>query len=589
MDEFDELEQAAMPTARRPAGSRAPRPSLQRFLATLDRRLAEMTARDIRATIRSHAQSLPSDQRRAFLDIFTQTPPSEDGPEVSWPVEDDPLLDEIDELVERIAGGSYFEDFGWDDDIHEQRSLGDDSWIWEMDGLFDDAQAAFLAGDPGLARAAYERLLRAFELDQDVGTFCGSSPALEAVTTDVAEAEARLLRAVYETTPPAERASVLAAEWFELPSYPGPTLAAVREARPQDLPGLDAFLPEWITELTSIGAGQPGIESSVRPLLAEAVELHGGADGLAALARQPGPGSADRFLYWVEALRRSGRHMDAVAAAHEALAAAPPHGDTYARIAELLAELLAEVAAGDAQAALAARRAAWRALPTDGRLLALHGAAPTGQVSQMLDDEVAALADAPTPVTGRLRALLLLLAGRTGEATALLGSDECTQAPASRVVLPYLLATGCGGPSHPRWETSQVARLLRSVDTPWWSDWTRPLATGHETPRAQPLSDLLIERLATDDADLRQRQRWLRLARDEIDRRVRAIVTGKARRRYGEAARLAACCVEALTLADDQAAGTALVAALRRNFSRHSAFQRELETAVSKSVAEEVR
>lgn len=207
-------------------------PTLQRFLATLDRRLAQMTADQIRAAVRTHAAALPSEHRRAFAEIFTHTSPVDDRQTLTWPVEDDPLLDEIDDLVDRISSGDFYEGFGWDDEIHDQRSFGDESWVGEMDAFFDDTQAAFLTGDLGLARTAYGRLLTAFGMDQEVGTFCGSSPAQEMVSTDVAEAESRYLRAVYETTQPAQRAATLVDEWFELPSYSTPTLAAVRESRP---------------------------------------------------------------------------------------------------------------------------------------------------------------------------------------------------------------------------------------------------------------------------------------------------------------------------------------------------------------------
>ena len=53
--------------------------------------------------------------------------------------------------------------------------MGDESWVGAMDDLFAAAADAFLAGDLALARDAYGRLLGAFDLDQEVGTFCGPS------------------------------------------------------------------------------------------------------------------------------------------------------------------------------------------------------------------------------------------------------------------------------------------------------------------------------------------------------------------------------------------------------------------------------
>lgn len=78
-------------------------------------------------------------------------------------------------------------------------------------------------------------------------------------------------------------------------------------------------------------------------------------------------------------------------------------------------------------------------------------------------DEVSNQADA-TRVSGRLRALLLLLAGRTGDAVALLRTADRWLDPADRVVLPYLLAARSGGPSQPGRATTQVAGLLTGID-----------------------------------------------------------------------------------------------------------------------------
>lgn len=40
-----------------------------------------------------------------------------------------------------------------------------------MDTLFGSAADAFSDGELGVAREAYQRLLRAFRLDEEVGTF----------------------------------------------------------------------------------------------------------------------------------------------------------------------------------------------------------------------------------------------------------------------------------------------------------------------------------------------------------------------------------------------------------------------------------
>ena len=113
-------------------------PSLQSFLGSLDRRLHEMSVEEIRGSLLLHAQGLPGADRRGFLAVFTTTDPSdqleeaEESSDVTWPVDHDPLFDEIDEFVARVAAGEYFEGFGWDHEVREERSFGDESWVWAV-------------------------------------------------------------------------------------------------------------------------------------------------------------------------------------------------------------------------------------------------------------------------------------------------------------------------------------------------------------------------------------------------------------------------------------------------------------------------
>lgn len=562
-------------------------PTLQRFITSLDQRLQEMSVEEIRAALLVHANELPGAQRNAFLSIFTSAPSTRQDnemPDTTWPVDDDPLLDEIDAFVASLASGKYFEGYGWDDEIHDQRSFGDESWVWEMDDLLLGAQDAFLAGELGLSRAAYQRLLEAFDLDQETGAFCGPEPAVEMLQTDVPEAEARYLRAIYETTPAAERATVLADEWFDLPTWhPVPSLSAVREARHQDLPGLEQFLPAWIAQLRSVGEKGP----EVRRLLTEATELYGGVDGLAVLAREAGPAQAELYLDWVQALRRADRDTDAAAAAREALRTVDAYGETRASIAEQLADLVAD----EPDEVLAARTSAWRAAPTQARLLTLHHAATiTGQVPQTMAAEVEALeaAEDPDRLPGALRAALFLLAGRVDDAVELFHGPPGLnpRRAASRVLVPYLLAAGCAGPRRPEWPSSRLAGLLGSVNQMdlWeWTDVDRPDVSGPTGDVPTPLSALLTEQIAVEADDPALRLQRLEAALHEVDRQVEVIISGKARGQYARAARLLACCAEAITLEEDAQAGTLFVSQRRDRYPRHVAFRRELDMAIAQT------
>lgn len=555
-------------------------PSLQEFIVSLDQRLHQLTAEEIRTALLVHARSLPPGQREPFVGIFTSELSRAEGrpaTDPACPVGDDPLLTDIDTFVGRVAAGEYVDGYGWDGELREERWFGDESWVWEMDALFAGAQDAFLSGDLALAREAYGRLLASLQMDTGEAAFSGAWLPEAMLETEVWEAEARYLRAVYETTSPPERARVLAEEWATLwVGSSGPSLTAVRESREHDVPDIEVFLPAWIAQLHALD----GERSVVRSLLVEAVEAHGGVDGLAALARDYAPIRPEYYLAWIDALRRDDRRLDAAGAAWEALEALDPYGEKQALIAERRTALV-----DDPAEVLDACRAAWRAAPSQARLLALHQAARvTDQVESAMSAEIDALAAGR--VNAQLQAVLLLLARRAEAAIALL---DVPTVPGSgrgpgRVLIPYLLAAGCAGPTRSGWKSTRLATLLGGLDTPDTWDWTSFDRQHHESMAGEPrpLSLLLTDQLNTP-GDPVLRTRSLEAALRAIGRTVEAIVSVKDRRQYASVALLIACAAEAITLNGNPEGGTSLVAQWRDHYPRHVAFRRELELAVEKT------
>jgi hypothetical protein len=308
----------------------------------LESRLRALSAQEMSAALLAHAECLPARERASFLAVFTSVEPPSGGGEASRGAtvavasaadddDDEMLLADIKAFEGRLESGAYVEGWGWDEDLHDERSFGDESWADEMDDLLGGAGSAFLDGDLDLARIAYEPLLKAFERHAE--GFCGPEEPERMLSTDVGEARARYLRAVYETTPLSERADTLLEEMGTLRYIGGPpSLRPVLDARRAALPDLEAFLPAWIARLGSGTRGDSSVEVYARDvtrLRSEAAQLRGGADALADLAREPGAGDAEIHRDWVDALMREGRGEEAAAAAREALerlAAAPALG-----------------------------------------------------------------------------------------------------------------------------------------------------------------------------------------------------------------------------------------------------------------------
>jgi hypothetical protein len=279
----------------------APR-GLGEFLAVLEQRLAALPVEDLRAALVAHAERLPVRDREAFLAIFpapsaiSQVP----GPHAVPPLDGARLLADIDAFVDRVRSGAFFEGWGWDDDLREERAWGDESWVGEMDDLFAAAADAFLAGDLALARDAYGRLLGAFDLDQEVGTFCGPSSPSDMVTTDVPETVARYLRVVYETTPLPERAEELYDQYADLGHLaPATSLHTIADTRRAGLPDVDEFLPAWIEVLTEQTSGYWARDR--QRLLTEATVWHAGTDAWRRWLA--GPGTTNPPRTWTGSTR----------------------------------------------------------------------------------------------------------------------------------------------------------------------------------------------------------------------------------------------------------------------------------------------
>ncbi len=200
----------------------------------------------------------------------------------------------------------------------------------------------------------------------------------------------------------------------------------------------------------------------------------------------------------------------------------------------------------------------------------------------------------------RLLATLLLLDGETDEAIAL-----ADRAPAvgwsggdhpGPVVIPYLLCAAAGG-AEPASETA-LADLWRGIDADELPfpmsdldaqdddfddepDAARPDAS--LKPRPVLLTPFLRAQIARQPVDPEQRARFLELAWSIAERRVKEILHQKHRRAYERAAMLVGAVSEARIMAGDPGSGHTLLENIRQQFSRYSAFTRELDKITRRS------
>jgi hypothetical protein len=597
--------------------------SMAEFLEALEARLAALKPAELHATLVAHAETLPAAERGPFLAIFEaggETGKAGGKRRSGRATDAEHLLRDIDALVETVGEGRYAgREYDWgeegEDEDWDRYEPAHGAWpTAKIDALFERTDAAFRAGDLVLAREAYEKLLSLVAGFGEEG-FDEEEESEPVGATDLDEAKARYLRSLYETIEPTQRPAALLKVLQDLQYVGGPGgLPEVIGARRAPLPDREAFLEAWIELLRQSRSDQVGFDMEARRLLFQAVRISRGTEGLAELARRDGRRIPEAYRKWVQALAEESQTDEAVRAAHEALRALPPKGEIRAWIAEFIADEAEKNEDGAAR--LEARREAFRATPTLARLSALCEAAePVGELKTVVHAETTRVrsvvakqsrrkgqdADAVGLQTGhRLLATLLLLDGETDEAIAL-----ADRAPAvgwsggehpGPAVIPYLLCAAAGG-AEPAPGTA-LADLWRGIDAeeppfPMWDldaqdddfddepDAAWPNAS--LTPRPVRLTPFLQAQITRQPVDPEQRARFLEVAWTMAERRVKEILDKKHRRAYERAAMLVAAVSEARIMAGDAGGGHALLENIRQQFSRYSAFTRELAKIARRS------
>ena len=183
--------------------------SVAEFLDALDRRLGEMDPKQLRAALMTHAERVPSAERRAFLAIFETTRQGaapERGKRAGRATKAETLLQNIDALVGAYAqrGAGLTEEDEWEDEQESEAWMEDDFRLSalpaaQLDSLFKRTDEVFRGGDLSLAREAYRRLLSAVASGQEESVDEDDAEGPE-LRTDLSEAKARYYRALYETT-----------------------------------------------------------------------------------------------------------------------------------------------------------------------------------------------------------------------------------------------------------------------------------------------------------------------------------------------------------------------------------------------------
>jgi hypothetical protein len=587
--------------------------SLKAFWDTVERRLAECSADELRAILRAMAQDTLPMQRQTFLSGLE---PAGNITAALQSVSQEDLLADIDELADELKAEmasseppqDEYDDW-YEDEYGEYGGHGDEDnlgpyeqFIEPLTALFDRAEAAFDYGDLKLACAAYQKLFEIVSQEDDYGR--GVSVAdLESVDSE--EAVSRYLRAVYETMPLKHRPKTLFEHMSAVRVGAGghrPTLSDVIEISPKPLPDQERFIEDWIAYLRE----QTGSEADAG--LREAIRLSRGAAGLEELARAEGKKRPRAYLDWLAALESEGKRREALTAAQEALEKLDPKLPIRAAIADHLCA--AAIKLKDAQALHAGRWEAFLVQPTLARLLDVWEAVPAreraGQMRQAADHIESYLAhpprhrdvlegdwprdnlEEPAWIDKSVLAHAYLLAQEWDEAHQRAAREQVLGWSSSDnvqgLVTPFFLVLLSGKlPGALPSNLAQLwqAGLRRTIGFGYWdteNEEEEEPAPERDLPKR--LERAYADALSAASLSKSKQQEFLSWCLEVAQKRTQAIVGGQHRGSYGKAAVLIAACVETLQLRGRGEEAAALLDDVRNQFPRHRAFQSELDAAM---------
>lgn len=376
------------------------------------------------------------------------------------------------------------------------------------------------------------------------------------------------VRAAWEEHPPGRRLVAVEPAFLEvLDLVPDLTLGDVIDLVPAPPPHLSAFLSCWIRALGDWGGRWQYHQAARRRLLREALRLHLGADGLAALARRSE--ELEVWLAWLDALRAEGRHEELLPAARRgARTLYWPHHRLQLR----LIEGTAAAALGQVDAAHRAWRDVWRTRLCTAGLCMVWEAAGAHAPDFFAEELEAAYAE-ERPIAPDLQVRIELLCGDADLPLARLQAADRRgwwterQHPATQV-LPFLLRIGTRQAEVD--EALLVGRIWRATDLDgrWRPEPPDPVPPGW--------SQLMDRVIATHPTWLTDAVAWRVSAANALIDLAGAVLTARARGAYLRIAALTVALVEAGVAAGDPNADAPLVA-IQRRFPRHKALLREID------------
>jgi hypothetical protein len=575
--------------------------TLKEFISELNARLEKFTHAELKEIIRSHGMDLSPRERRGYLDRFVRTEKSKAEKKSKKPTKSDGelLLQEIQAFGDRAADYEFTTGWGWDDEYGEERAWGDDSWVAEIDSLFERINNFYEAGDYALARKAFGKLLEIYLEGSQEGHFSGHDQD-EVVETDLEETGLKYLRSIYLSEEPSSRPEALLNGITNL-SYLSrdATIHGMIHVSMEDLPELDQFGEQWIDYLKR----QKG-DRIVTDLLKEALRLFQGVKGLETLALEKGDQFPGAFVEWLEALKKDEDYPEMIRVAKLGLERLSDHLAIRGRIADYLHEAANRL--GEKHLIEESLIKALYASPSLSRLLnLLDQAKNTEQTAEYLNDALArfekirrrtekggSLAEdfnrSPdlheNHVPENLEIYCYLLKGDYAKAVASMSPSKALgwsfgNSP-NAILVPFFFYARW---NHEKKLSANIADLWKDatdVPIPFGTFFQEDSTPGDLSKRFR---DHLEKALKEFPIPEKEQDGYYLTAEKSALKRVDAIVGEKHRQSYWKAGQLLLAIAETYWSNGEADKGQKLINRFKEKYHRHSAFKTELQQAAKKS------
>lgn len=575
--------------------------SLKEFISELDGRLEKLSHQELKEIIRGHALNLAPRERGEYLDRFVH-PKKPKGSRKSTELtmtDGEFLLREIEAFGKRAENYQYTTGWGWDDEYGEERAWGDDSWVSEIDSLFEGINDFYEAGDYALARKAYEKLFEIYLGGSEEGKFSGHDQD-EMIETDLEETGLKYLHSIYMSEKPLSRPEALLHGITNLSylSREG-TIHGVIDLSMDDLPELDQFGEQWIEYLK-----KQKEDRIVTPLLKEAVRLFEGTKGLETLALEKGHQFPGAYVEWLEALKKDKNYREMIRVSRLGLEKLSDRLVIKARIADYLHEAANQLDQKDLiEESL---KEAVYASPSLSRLLTLLDHAKTTE--QKVDYLNGALARftkirkrtekrdlletdfnrSPdlyqNQVPENLEVYSYLLKGDYSQATSIMSASKSlgwsSGGSPNAILVPFFL--------YVRWDHGK--KLTTNIIELWKDATDVPISFGTYFQEDSVPGDLgkrfrlhLENVLKEFPIPEKERDEYFLAAEKAALKRVDAIVSEKHRQSYWKAGQLLLALAETYWSHGEANKGQKLLNRFKEKYNRHHAFKTELQKAANKS------